>query len=33
MLAAILILAVIPFYHIPQNTILSPLSILQQLFF
>lgn len=33
MLAAILILAILPFYQIPQNTILSPLSILQQLFF
>jgi quinol-cytochrome oxidoreductase complex cytochrome b subunit len=33
MLAAILILAIIPFYHIPQNTILSPLSIIQPLFF
>lgn len=33
MVAAILILAILPLYNIPQNTLVSPLSILQQVFF
>ena len=33
MLASIIILALLPFYNIPQNTLVSPLSILQQICF
>lgn len=33
MVSAILILAVLPFYHVPQNTLVSPLSIIHQITF
>lgn len=33
MVAAILILAILPYYHIPQNTLGSPVSIFQQISF
>jgi ubiquinol-cytochrome c reductase cytochrome b/c1 subunit len=33
MVSAILILAVLPYYHIPQNSLVSPLSVFQQVTF
>ena len=33
MFSAILILALLPFYNIPQNTLVPPLSVFQQFFF
>jgi hypothetical protein len=33
MVVAILILGVLPFYPVPQNTLVSPISIFQQISF